>query len=828
MAAHPPLASLEDDGDHVPGHSADLEPSREAPDEPWLEEEPPSATRMRVPIAPILAVLAIAGWTALFVASLPTDTLVRFDPVRMVGWVGAWSVPVILVLLVWLIAIRISRREAGRFVSAAAALRTEAEALEMRLATVNGELSLARDFLANQARELDSLGRVAVERMSDHAGRLESLIAANAAELDRIESVGDTAVGNMERLRSDLPVIAGSARDMANQIGNAGRVANEQVDGLASGFERLNQFGEASERQVAALSERIETALAQYDAVARRVGGEVADRFETLAHRAGELRTIAETTETAAIEGLSARFDALADARDDEAERHAAHIAKLETDLRNAVERLTEIDRKALESSNAKLTALQEEAAGVDASLEQRDRLFVERVTQRRKRMAEDDAKAIDGLRTALSTIDEALAVRVSTYETTGSTLAEQVEAVGDRIDALSATMNQLAERGATVSDEFASGVAHVQSELDDGRQIMEATGGTVAELTEAVVRLLELIRGAAEHGRDELPKSLEQAEARLDGFSDRANSIRSALLDSENSGAAIENYLIETERRGEAAAENLAQLDTRFDEIGTRHAQTIGELLARFEELATRADTMSDQVASELANTIDGLRAALNQELAGFEDGATGKIAALSDEFGSRTAEALERAVSERATDAIVEIGRKANESASAGQDAVALLRDQLARVAELTANLESRVEHARERATEQSDDDFSRRVAIITESLNSAGIDIAQKLNADVSDTEWTAYLRGDRGIFTRRAVRLLDAVEARTIAETYDRDPDFRAVVGRYIADFEAMLRTMLSTRDGNALGVTLLSSDMGKLYVALAQAIERLRT
>jgi hypothetical protein len=34
-------------------------------------------------------------------------------------------------------------------------------------------------------------------------------------------------------------------------------------------------------------------------------------------------------------------------------------------------------------------------------------------------------------------------------------------------------------------------------------------------------------------------------------------------------------------------------------------------------------------------------------------------------------------------------------------------------------------------------------------------------------------------------------------------------------------------VLSTRDGNALGVTLLSSDMGKLYVALAQGIERLR-
>jgi hypothetical protein len=49
-----------------------------------------------------------------------------------------------------------------------------------------------------------------------------------------------------------------------------------------------------------------------------------------------------------------------------------------------------------------------------------------------------------------------------------------------------------------------------------------------------------------------------------------------------------------------------------------------------------------------------------------------------------------------------------------------------------------------------------------------------------------------------------------------------------VNRYIHDFESMLRNVLATRDGQLLGVTLLSSDNGKLYVALAQAIERLRT
>jgi hypothetical protein len=154
--------------------------------------------------------------------------------------------------------------------------------------------------------------------------------------------------------------------------------------------------------------------------------------------------------------------------------------------------------------------------------------------------------------------------------------------------------------------------------------------------------------------------------------------------------------------------------------------------------------------------------------------------------------------------------------------------MRDQLAKVDELAGNLENRVARARERAEEGIDNDFARRTALITESLNSTSIDIAKVLSSDVSETAWASYLRGDRGIFTRRAVSLLDSSEARAVQQHYEADTEFRGHVNRYIHDFEAMLRQLLSTRDGHALGVTLLSSDMGKLYVALAQGIERLRT
>ena len=93
---------------------------------------------------------------------------------------------------------------------------------------------------------------------------------------------------------------------------------------------------------------------------------------------------------------------------------------------------------------------------------------------------------------------------------------------------------------------------------------------------------------------------------------------------------------------------------------------------------------------------------------------------------------------------------------------------------------------------------------------------------------DTAWAAYLKGDRGIFTRRAVRLLDGGDAKAVTRRYNEDPEFRDGVSRYIHDFEALMRRTMAERDGGSLSVALLSSDVGKLYVALAQALERIRS
>ena len=96
----------------------------------------------------------------------------------------------------------------------------------------------------------------------------------------------------------------------------------------------------------------------------------------------------------------------------------------------------------------------------------------------------------------------------------------------------------------------------------------------------------------------------------------------------------------------------------------------------------------------------------------------------------------------------------------------------------------LRERIAEAKADVEHGDQSNFARRVALLIESLNSTAIDVTKIFSNDVTDVAWAAYLRGDRGIFTRRAVRLLDTSQAREIARNYEADPEFRDQVNRYI--------------------------------------------
>lgn len=843
------------------------EPLESAAEQVWEEEAVRPSRPVGLIVGALLTVCAIAGWTALFVFANLAEMQVGTTLAQWTGWIRDWSVPVLLVAVVWLLAMRNSRREAVRFGETAALLSTESERLETRLTTVNRELSLAREFIASQSRDLETLGRVAAERLSENAGQLSSLIADNGTRLESIQTVSAAALENMETLRGHLPVIASSAKDVSNNIANAGRTANAQIEELITGFNRLNQFGQASERQVTTLRGVVDTAIAEFTRQTDYLGEVAEQRFVALAERGVEFRTQLEAHEVEALAGIRNRATALADeleearkildvqesdsltslrarltaVRDEsaalvrslrEGESNALDawkiaIVQLEDDLTGAIARVAEIDDKAMASARNRLDELAREAAEVDNRMAERDRAFADEIERRRADFEERHGAFVSKLAGQLEGLDEQIAARRAAHEEQGRKLVGQGEMVTGQLEVFARKLDEVAELGGIAESKVAQSLAALGDKLSASREALSGTDVAIAQLTDGSVRLLELIQASVQHSKNDLPAAMGASETKLAEIETRVLGLKTGLNEAESSGERVSTLIVKNAEGLDLSLRRIEALGSDLELGSSRQVERLEAITTSLEKVRSESLALAEQSQSELRTAIDELNQSARDAVMGIGTISASAISEIAAKLGAESSAAIDQAMRSRTEEVASQLELAAARAAGASRDAAIQLRDQLAKVSELTNHLEQRVAHARTRAEEQVDNDFARRVALITESLNSNAIDIARAMDSEVTDTAWGAYLKGDRGIFTRRAVRLLDNAEAKAVAQLYEDDRGFADHVSRYIHDFEAMLRQLLSTRDGHALGVTLLSSDMGKLYVALAQAIERLR-
>jgi hypothetical protein len=825
-------------------------------------------------LVPGLAAALIIGWTVLLGVARAHALQAGLTADGLVNLVTAWALPVLLVLMGVLIA-RTTLRDASRHARVIHALADESRLLESRLRAMNTELSLARDFIAAQSRDLESLGRIAVDRLSGSAERLKDLIGGQGRDMDHIGTVAAKALENISTLRTHLPVISNSAKDAANAIAHAGRTADTQLEDLIAGFTRLNEFGTASGRKVEEVRAAVDAALDAFATATQRIGiaGEVrlravidaldAQRLRIDREEVAALAAIRARAETLAVE-LAAQREVIARAEEDSLAALAARIAALDGDVRKVAAALAraieEVGRdhdqlvadsrdrlrRFEESAGSLGRALVDEAGSVDDALAVRRHAleaalaataeqFAARLAaldtaigQRRAAMAAAAADAADAIDTRLAEIDLSIdsrrqqqAAALDRMVATCDTLAQRVATFASTIDAGTAA----GSRTTTVID---AALTALTGRLNAAREALGGTDETIVDLTDAAVRLLELIEAASDHTRTQIPAALHSAIAGMDGVERRVAAVRDGLQEAGEAGSALTGAINTADSRLGTVREAIA---TMHATIETRAGEQERRLTALRETLRAAqgdSDTLAGSIERRLAGAIAELEAAAHKAGADLGTTTAAEISAMAARFGEETSAALARVVQGRGAQMIARLEQAMDSASSSARETAMQMRDQLAKIDELAGNLENRVNHIRERAEEQVDSDFARRTALITESLNSTAIDITRILSAEVSESAWASYLRGERGIFTRRAVSLLDAADARAVQQHYENDEEFRIHVNRYIHDFEAMLRQLLSTRDGNALGVTLLSSDMGKLYVALAQGIERLRT
>jgi predicted metal-dependent phosphoesterase TrpH len=473
------------------------------------------------------------------------------------------------------------------------------------------------------------------------------------------------------------------------------------------------------------------------------------------------------------------------------------------------------------------MEALFKEATRFDEILIARNAAFDETIADRQKHFDARENEATAALNERLDAMDDAMNKRAEEQIAHSKNIAKQGEAIANQMFDFNSLIEGASQLSENTKEKFAASLSDLTEQIAVNEAKLNATRASLQELTEDGIRLLEIIQSGTQNTREELPQAIEEAAGKLSEVEARASDLNALMQSSTTLGGSLSDSVT-------SSAESVSQVDAAIDAANAKIAQKNDDNLAQLrglqgavEELGETSEALAEKTETQLNGAIERLEKATKSAFATLEKNLDESLKGSTGNFSEKAVKALEESIQSHSEEAINRLQVAANEAAVSGRETAVQLRDQLSKVNDLAGNLEQRVSRARAQAEEKVDNDFARRMALITESLNSHAVDISKALSNDVTDTAWAAYLKGDRGIFTRRAVKLVDNTEARELSELYQSDEVFREHVSRFIHDFEGMLRSVLSTRDGNALGVTVLGSDMGKLYVALAQAIDRLR-
>ncbi|MFL6735192.1 MAG: hypothetical protein ACJ8EY_10930, partial [Sphingomicrobium sp.] len=587
------------------------------------------------------------------------------------------------------------------------------------------------------------------------------------------------------------------------------------ADRLARNGQLLDRAAESARNDMAVVLDDLPRAQALVEALGAELRGSGADTAARTADLSQAVARVSEQTReadevvAAAAQRLVAHLTqiesagAAAAARVGEAE--SSFSAALDSLLERTATTLDEI-RKGVDAQSAAVVALVEEAAsglgrtGIDAA-----------------------AALGSGVSSASASLD-GLSARVAEQERASQRMIAQIERGLALIDE---RFTELAANGDERANHFLSSLTRARTELDalaanSGSQDDALAG--LAERTTALRTQLEQLHhdittglgGAISHAEGSTQQLLQSAQAAGPEF----QHLRDVAIEADERVSRTAAGMAEQ-------SEKFAALLAAFDEGSVVAEDRITEMRAAIAAAQDEASRLSAETGPALVAALVQVREAAGHAAERAREAIASVIPESAGKLSEATREALERAIRESVEERLMNVEKVAATAVQSARDASDRLTQQMLSLGQTATALERHMDQTATEQREKDSESFARRVSLLMDSMNSAAIDVGKILSDEVDEKAWDSYLKGNRGVFTRRAVRLLGGSETRAIRAHYDTDGEFQQSVNRYVHDFEAMLRRVLAERDGGIMAVTLMSSDMGKLYASLAQTIDRRR-
>jgi hypothetical protein len=651
------------------------------------------------------------------------------------------------------------------------------------------------------------------------AERFTRSVVAMRSETRSLEALLEVLSQRISDSRAELVMISQHLMQLGDDAtGKFGGIARE----LDSSSERLVRHGEALDRaaesarnDIAVLLDDLPRAEATARSLAEQIRTVGAESNAKAADFTAQVGNLVERTREAdeALASAMTRISARLGEIEQAGSAAASRVTEAEASFSGALDAL-------LERTSATLGEIR---SGIDAQAAAVAAL-VEQASVGIGRTGTEAAAALG------SNIDHAnasladLSGRVAEQERASQRMIAEVERGLALIDQRFA---ELAANGDQRANHFLDSLTRARTELDALAGLASHQDDAIGTIAERTAALRESIERLSADIQDNIGAAIGVAQGAADRLAERAGAMKPEI-------GWMRDAAVEASERVSATAAQIAEQQDRFAALLATVDDGVGEAQSRLAELASVLAQAEREAANLSAETGPALVASLVQvkeAAAHAAERARETIQAVIPEsagkLSSETREALERVIRDSVEVRLREVETVAARAVDSARAASDRLTQQMLTLGQSAAALEAHIEQTGKEQREKDSEAFARRVSLLIDSMDSAAIDVGKILYDEIDDKAWESYLKGNRGVFTRRAVKLLDGSETRAIRAHYEAEPEFQHSVNRYVHDFEAMLRRVLAERDGGMIAVTLMSSDMGKLYAALAQAIERRR-
>ncbi|NRD88788.1 hypothetical protein C8024_03930, partial [Sphingopyxis sp. BSNA05] len=383
------------------------------------------------------------------------------------------------------------------------------------------------------------------------AGLIRKSLDDGLGKMQKLDDVGGAAYKNLEQLREHLPVVINTAKDVTNQIGNAGRTAQTEMSAMVATLKKIGEVGTAAEQSLTALTGKSTRSVENLAVEAERIKASLTEQLQEAEAGSNQLATLMRKTTAETVDAIHKTRAQLATEASESASAMRADLDALETALASAgkiadeeevrlktlaetldrnitdiAENLANLDNESGDKT-AKLafamTAMEQNSDALKQSLESGYAVADGMIERMEKLLVALDSSAREmdeTLPTAFERVSEKSQESLSLYsqiarearkaQEDAGRVAQQVAQTDHSITKQQELLGKLRDKGEDTSTSLVAQIDDIAKAIETVREQNESLAESAGEkMISALLRVKETAKQASEHSRQALENSI-------------------------------------------------------------------------------------------------------------------------------------------------------------------------------------------------------------------------------------------------------------------------------------------------------------------------------